>query len=100
MTVSRGNRTRAVLAVVLGVVLAALMVYPWPEGTATPIILGVIPAPLFFWVVWTGLFTAYLAWLAYRWDPYAAVVRRANAEHEARIARTEPSGPAEPEEAR
>lgn len=60
----------------LGVLLAALMVYPWPQHHAKPIIAGVIPAPLFFWIIWTALFVGYVAWIAYRWDPYAAVVRR------------------------
>ncbi|GAA4431703.1 hypothetical protein GCM10023169_36520 [Georgenia halophila] len=79
---ARGHRTRPAVAVVLGVLLAALMVYPWPEGTAEPIVLGVVPAPFLFWMIWTGLFILYVAWMAYRWDPYAAVVRRANAEHQ------------------
>lgn len=70
------RRTPAVVAVALGILLAALMVYPWPQHRAEPIIAGVIPAPLFFWIIWTGLFVGYVAWIAYRWDPYAAVVRR------------------------
>lgn len=80
MTVSRGSRTKAVLAVVLGVVLAALMVYPWPQGESEPIVLGIIPAPLLLWIIWTALFIAYVGWIAYRWDPYTAVVRRAAAD--------------------
>ncbi|SEE68828.1 hypothetical protein [Ruania alba] len=78
------SRARAVTAIVLGIVLAALMVYPWPQHTATPIIGGVIPASLFFWILWTAAFVGYVAWIAYRWDPYAAVVRRSNVEQAAR----------------
>lgn len=74
----QGRRRTAVAAtVVLGFLLAALMVYPWPQHQAEPIIAGVIPAPLLFWILWTALFVGYVAWIAYRWDPYAAVVRRA-----------------------
>ncbi|HLS62004.1 MAG TPA: hypothetical protein VK060_01360 [Ruania sp.] len=73
---SAGRRTRWTIALVLGVLLAALMVYPWPEHTPEPIILGVVPAPLFAWIVWVAAFIAYVAWICYRWDPYAAVVQR------------------------
>ncbi|UFU06257.1 hypothetical protein [Ruania halotolerans] len=77
MSQTQRSRATGVVAIVLGVLLAALMVYPWPQHTATPIIAGVIPAPLFFWIIWTALFVGYVAWIAYRWDPYAAVARRA-----------------------
>ena len=63
-------------AALLGLLLAALMVYPWPRHQAEPIIAGVIPAPLLFWIIWTALFVGYVAWMVYRWDPYAEVVRR------------------------
>ncbi|QOR70473.1 hypothetical protein IM660_18080 [Ruania alkalisoli] len=79
MSQTQRSRATGVVAIVLGVLLAALMVYPWPQHTPTPIIGGVIPAPLFFWIIWTALFVGYVAWIAYRWDPYAAVARRAEA---------------------
>ncbi|WP_298328729.1 hypothetical protein [Haloactinopolyspora sp.] len=72
----RMTRRRRTSAVVIGVLLAALLVLPWPQNMPKPIILGIIPAPLFFWVLWTGAFIAYVAWIAFRWDPYADVVRR------------------------
>ena len=82
MNASRGHRRRATIAVILGLILAALMVYPWPEHTPEPIILGVISAPLFFWFVWVAAFVGYVAWICYRWDPYAAIVHRAQAEED------------------
>lgn len=71
-----GTRRRRVVAVVVGLVLAGLMVAPWPQGEHEPIILGVMPASLFFWILWTAGFVGYVAWIAYRWDPYAEIVRR------------------------
>lgn len=84
MSSSRSGRRRArgTVTVVLGVLLATLMVYPWPEHRAEPIILGIIPAPLFFWILWVAAFIAYVAWICYRWDPYAAIVHRAQAEED------------------
>lgn len=73
----RRGRAPAIGAALLGLLLAALMVYPWPQHQESPIIAGVIPAPLFFWILWTALFVGYVAWVAYRWDPYADMVRRA-----------------------
>lgn len=70
------NRAKGVVAVVLGLVLAGLMVWPWPQGTPEPVVFGVVPAPLFFWVLWTALFVGYVAWLVAGWDPYREVVRR------------------------
>lgn len=67
---------KLVIAAVVGIVLAALLVAPWPQHTPEPIILGVIPAPLFFWILWTALFVAYVAWIVVGWDPYADIVRR------------------------
>lgn len=75
-----GSVAKGVVAVVLGLVLAGLMVWPWPQGQPEPIVLGVIPAPLFFWVLWTVLFIGYMAWLMLGWDPYKDVVRRNLAE--------------------
>lgn len=71
-----GSPVKRVFAVVLGVLLAGLMVWPWPQGTPEPIVFGVMPAPLFFWVLWTALFVGYVAWLAIGWDPYKDVVAR------------------------
>ncbi len=67
---------RGVIATVLGVVLSVLLVLPWKPRTPEPIVLGVMPAPLFFWVLWTALFIVYIGWLCVVWDPYGAVVRR------------------------
>lgn len=93
MNASRGHRGRATIAVILGLILAALMVYPWPEHTPEPIILGVISAPLFFWAVWVAAFVSYVAWICYRWDPYAAIVRRAQAEEDSPPATQPEVGP-------
>jgi phosphatidylserine synthase len=71
-----GTRRRRVIAVVVGLVLAGLMVQPWPQDEYEPMILGVMPASLFFWIVWTAAFVVYVAWIMYRWDPYAGVVER------------------------
>lgn len=71
-----GSPAKRVVAVVVGLVLAALMVWPWPQGQPEPIVLGIMPAPLFFWVLWTALFVGYVAWLAIGWDPYKDVVQR------------------------
>jgi len=77
-----GTTARGVVAVVVGLVLAVLMVLPWQRGNPEPIVLGVIPAPLFFWALWTALFIAYIGWLAYGWDPYREVVRRNTPEND------------------
>lgn len=71
-----GTRRRRVIAVVVGLILAGLMVHPWPQGEYEPIILGVIPASMFFWIVWTAAFVGYVAWIMYRWDPSAEIVER------------------------
>lgn len=72
-----GTSRRRIIAIIVGLILAALLVMPWPENTPEPIIFGVIPAPLFFWILWTGAFIAYIGWIAFRWDPYARVAERA-----------------------
>lgn len=71
-----GPTRRGVVAVVVGLVLCVAMVLPWKPGMSEPIVLGVMPAPLFFWVVWTALFIGYVGWLCRVWDPYRDVVRR------------------------
>ena len=100
MKTSRGQRVRATIAVILGLILAALMVYPWPEHTPEPIILGIVPAPLFFWALWVAAFVGYVAWICYRWDPYAAIVHRAQAEEDSPPATQPEVGPHRPRDAR
>lgn len=81
-----GHRVRTVIAIILGLILTALMVHPWARHTATPIIAGVISAPLFFWILWTIASIALVWWICYRWDPSAAMVPRAEAAQAARLA--------------
>lgn len=72
---SRWSAT-GVVATVIGLVLAVLMVLPWPQNQARPMILGVMPASLFFWILWTTAFVLYVWWISVVWDPYRDVVRR------------------------
>ena len=57
-------------AVVIGLVLFVLIIRPYPPGEYQPVILGVFPAPFFYFVLFTTLFTLYVTWIAFVWNPY------------------------------
>lgn len=50
----------------LAVVLALLNVYPWFPGEHEPVVLGLLPATLFFWLLWGLAFMGLLAYVAFR----------------------------------
>lgn len=77
---SPNNWGKTTLVCAVGLVLAWLMVWPFPQGDSGPIVAGVIPTSYLLWIIWTTLFILLTAWIAYKWDPYADVVARNLAE--------------------
>lgn len=60
---------------VIAIVLTLLHAMPWLPGRHEPILFGVIPITIALWVLWTVAVMLVVAWISFRYDPYAPVVR-------------------------
>lgn len=60
---------------VIAIVLTFLHAMPWLPGRHEPILFGVVPITIALWVLWTVAVMLVVAWISFRYDPYAPVVR-------------------------
>lgn len=56
--------------------LIFLHVYPWVPGHEEPLVLNIIPLPLLLWILWTAVLLAFVAYIAFRRDPYSYIAAR------------------------
>lgn len=72
----RRAHARSALLAILVLAIGFLNVYPWPAGRPGPMIFGILPASLGAWILWTLLFMALIAYIAFWKDPYGWVNKR------------------------